>query len=675
MVRFKNRTFFATQLLFFVGINVVVLGLVAFVTLQSMVSTVSGIVDHSITSLIAQTTSRIETEVRRISNDMRSVASFQAIHEFLDAPLFAKTAWEDQLNNEFKNFLTAHEEIALIRFVPTDGQALSIGQNPYMEKAKLEIGEEALRTIQDPEAPLTILDPGSVRLTDAYDTVVSQKFVFFVARVMARRGADSVQVPPRSVVGFLVSAVVAKHFQTTLAALNLAGPKASATYQTNSFLLNPRLDPITQMGPEASRLADPDRRIFVEGIKAELGRFVGPSGSALYTSEKLDFPTASAFWFEEPLTRWKVLALVPEAYVMRDVRNVRNILITILLLGLLVAVGLTYYASRKITKPIGDLVEATEYISAGNLDRPIHLDSFSEFNMLGQNFNAMTLKLKSTIAERISEGEKKASLEQELKTASLFQKLFLPSGSHAMQGLSLVAHYQPASHMGGDWFSYGVTGDGWLHVHLGDVTGHGTGSALVASFCKGVTDALYQDRQDVASSLKTVPLEAVHQCLNNLLFNKDRSMAFMTLLSLALNLETGELRYISSGHPPQFILDHGTQEMSLLKQAAGGTLLGFKAQERRTLSGTTYLKPGQSIFLYSDGLLDVAGQSGRKFNQRRLADFLLKNSGDSPEALKDRVKTELLQATEPIDDVTLLIVRLDCLPVGASIPVNHVDAA
>lgn len=675
-VRFKNRTFFATQLLFFVGINVVVLGLVAFVTLSSMVSTVSGVVEHSINSLITQTAGRIETEVRRISNDMRSVASFQAIHEFLDAPLFAKSAWEDQVSKEFGNFLTAHEEIALIRFVTSEGTMLSVGQNDYMNNVKVELSAEVKQSIENPEASLTILDPGAVRMTDQAGTIISQKFVYFVARVMSRPGADPTQPGSNGVVGFLVSAVAAKHFQTALSALNLAGAQASPGHQTNSFLLNQRMDPIAQLGPESDKLADPDRRVFVDGIKAELGRFIAPSGSSDYTSERVGFPTASAFWFEEPLTKWKVLALVPEAYVLRDVRHVRNIMISILLFGVLMAAALTYYASRKITKPIGDLVEATRYVSAGNLDRPIHLDSFSEFNMLGQNFNSMIEKLKTTIAERISEGEKKASLEQELKTASLFQKLFLPSGTHKMPGLDLVAHYQPASHMGGDWFSYGVTSDGWLHLHLGDVTGHGTGSALVASFCKGVTDALYKERQDAKSSLETVPLEAVHQCLNNLLFNKDRSMAFMTLLSLALNLETGELRYISSGHPPQFIVDHGTQKVSLLKQATGGTLLGFKEQARRALSGTTFLKPGQSIFLYSDGLIDVAGQSGRKFNQRRLADFLLKNRGESAEELMARVRDELLTAAEPVDDVTLMILHLDRLPAsGKSVAPHYVDAA
>lgn len=674
-VRFKNRTFFATQLLFFVGINVVVLGLVAFVTLNSMTSTVSGIVEHSISSLIQTTAGRIETEVRRISNDMKSVASFQAIHEYLEAPLFSKAAWEDQVTTEFRNFLAAREEIALIRFASEEGTLLSIGQNGYMERVKMELSAEVKKTIENPDSSLTILEPGSVRLTDEFGTIISQKFVYFVARVMSRTLPDAAEASGRKVVGFLVSAVVAKHFQTTLEALNLAGISAPAHYQTNSFLINSRLDPVTQLGPEAAKLADPDKRVFAEGLKSEFGRFISPLGSATFRFERLDFPAAMAFSFEEPLTKWKVLALVPEAYVMRDVKTVRNILISILCFGLLVAVFLTYYASRKIAKPIGDLVRATETVSQGNLDQAIDLDSFREFNTLGQNFNSMTQKLKATIAERIAESERKASLEQELKTASLFQKLFLPSGTYRLDGLSVVAHYQPASHMGGDWFSYGVTADGWLHVHLGDVTGHGTGSALVASFCKGVTDALYGDRQDSRATIDAVPIEGVHQCLNNLLFNHDQSMAFMTLLSLALNLETGELRYVSSGHPPQFILDHESRKMSLIKQAVGGTLLGFKAQKRRTLSGTTFLKPGQSIFLYSDGLIDVAAQAGRSFNQRRLVDFLLKRSDETPEQLKDRVRAELLTAPEPVDDVTMIIVKLHALPVRRSVASDDVDAA
>lgn len=63
-------------------------------------------------------------------------------------------------------------------------------------------------------------------------------------------------------------------------------------------------------------------------------------------------------------------------------------------IGFLVIAGITYYMIGSITRPIGELVEATRKIAAGQFDQEVSVKSTGELALLAESFNAMLASLR-----------------------------------------------------------------------------------------------------------------------------------------------------------------------------------------------------------------------------------------------------------------------------------------
>ncbi|MGD0497236.1 MAG: cache domain-containing protein [Bryobacteraceae bacterium] len=63
-------------------------------------------------------------------------------------------------------------------------------------------------------------------------------------------------------------------------------------------------------------------------------------------------------------------------------------------LGFLLIIGITYYMIRYITRPIGEMVDATHNIIAGRFDQEVRSDSPGEIALLAESFNAMLKSLR-----------------------------------------------------------------------------------------------------------------------------------------------------------------------------------------------------------------------------------------------------------------------------------------
>ena len=89
----------------------------------------------------------------------------------------------------------------------------------------------------------------------------------------------------------------------------------------------------------------------------------------------------------------------------------------------------------------------------------------------------------------------------------LVQLVFVLRGVTIATGLVLFAvplstfFGQPAHTVGGDWFTYAIHQDRWLHVHIGDVTGHGTAAALLAALSVAGPPSGYVDRSAAAVAI------------------------------------------------------------------------------------------------------------------------------------------------------------------------------
>ncbi|GMQ57385.1 sensor histidine kinase [Vallitalea sediminicola] len=111
---------------------------------------------------------------------------------------------------------------------------------------------------------------------------------------------------------------------------------------------------------------------------------------------------------------WYIVAATPYKSITEDAEHIKNIIISMGLLSLILALAITYILSTAITKPILNLrkcmVEATE----GNLTIRSNIKSNDEIGILSSSFNSMLSQIEKLMQQVISDQEQKRKLE--LKT-------------------------------------------------------------------------------------------------------------------------------------------------------------------------------------------------------------------------------------------------------------------
>jgi len=267
------------------------------------------------------------------------------------------------------------------------------------------------------------------------------------------------------------------------------------------------------------------------------------------------------------------------------------------------------------------------------------------------------LALQWILSRRLAaERHQKFLLERELETAAIFSSTFLPPASaRRANDFGLEVVFKPAAQLGGDWFAYYLYKERYLHVHIGDVTGHGPASALLAAFAKGATDMLYSKLE--ADNSQTVPIDQLHQNLNSLLSGTSEAKAFMTLFSIAIDLTTGKMEYINSGHLFQFVCSTTSLRNAVLT-GNGRSLLGANRQLKVMKPDKLALGGDEMIFLFSDGLVELLGRDAARGMKQFFE--MLKGSAHLPvETVRDQITALVNEHGDRRgDDITFIVVKI-----------------
>ena len=221
-----------------------------------------------------------------------------------------------------------------------------------------------------------------------------------------------------------------------------------------------------------------------------------------------------------------------------------------------------------------------------------------------------------------------------------------PSALPTITGWSLSALYSPAgeeNRAGGDFYDLHRIEDGWLVV-IGDVTGHGARAASLTALARYTLRA--------ASSLTGDPRQALAQ-LNSALLNRTGT-ALCSVAAFTLDQPAhGEVRVAVAGHPPPLLM-HGSETHEV--EPAGPILGAFEdaSWEIETLT----LDPGDQLLVYTDGVVEARGSSGR-FGQDRLCRCV--GDAKGPEEAIGRIRKGLADFAggELEDDAAALAVRFE----------------
>lgn len=235
--------------------------------------------------------------------------------------------------------------------------------------------------------------------------------------------------------------------------------------------------------------------------------------------------------------------------------------------------------------------------------------------------------------------------EHEHRLVESLQRSILLDRMPAVPGVRLAARYVPGDgevRVGGDWYdAIPLPGDR-LGLAIGDVAGHGIGSAALMSQLRNALRAYALEHPSPA---------AVVDRLDELIsYLEPGGMA--TLIYLVYEFASGALSFAAAGHPyPLLVRADG--ETSFL-QGGRSMPLGTGWQEPRQ-HVTVVLPPSSSLVLYTDGLIERRSRSLDDGFASLAAHAHA--AGEDPDAMCEAILDSLLGDEPPDDDVAMLVMR------------------
>lgn len=248
--------------------------------------------------------------------------------------------------------------------------------------------------------------------------------------------------------------------------------------------------------------------------------------------------------------------------------------------------------------------------------------------------------------------ERRRWLEAQLEIAREVQAALLPSRTDDHEPVQLAAVYRPAEQVGGDFYDVYRTEVGRVALVIGDVSGKGVPSALLAGVIHGA----------VRSSAWTESRsrhERESEQLNRLLCSGASGGRYASMFWCYYDPPSSVLHYVNAGHFPPILVGHRDHRAELTPLDTGGPVLGV-LRDARYEQGRRELRVGDTLVLYSDGLIEAADSSGEEYGDDRLREVLKKPIDASPQGIRDAILasvSEFLGTAAPRDDLTLVVAR------------------
>ncbi len=243
-----------------------------------------------------------------------------------------------------------------------------------------------------------------------------------------------------------------------------------------------------------------------------------------------------------------------------------------------------------------------EALSAGGNDfmsKPIHRQELAARISLHMNLARLGRELRA----------QNAVFSRERYLAGCVQRQLLPKGLD-FPGFDVATVYQAQEQVGGDFYEAWVDGEA-LYLTMADISGHGASAAMLMALCKGLLLSLRQG--ELAPEAMVAEL---NRMLFELLGGGDLDM-FVTLVLCRIERRLPLLSVVSAGHVPAYVLGAG----GITELVSQGPALGI-VEDFMWPARTVPFLPGDTAFLYTDGLTELRSPDGAFYGEERLRRLL-----------------------------------------------------
>ena len=304
--------------------------------------------------------------------------------------------------------------------------------------------------------------------------------------------------------------------------------------------------------------------------------------------------------------------------------------------------------SKRISDPLRKLDEDVQAISGGDFERRTDVVTNDEIGNLAQSFNYMTESLQKHIADLKEITAKEERIAMELSLATSIQANMLPKDFDMYadhKEFKLYASMIPAKEVGGDFYDFFMIDDRRLALVMADVSG------------KGVPAALFMAKAKTSIKMRAVmggtPSEILED-VNAQMCEGNNEELFVTVWLAILDIKTGKGIAANAGHEhPALRRSDGKFELVTYRHSpAVATMEGMRFREHEF-----ELHPGDSLFVYTDGVAEATDSDNELFGSDRMIEALNVDPSAEPEALLKNVKDhvdEFVGDAPQFDDLTML---------------------
>ena len=329
-------------------------------------------------------------------------------------------------------------------------------------------------------------------------------------------------------------------------------------------------------------------------------------------------------------------------------RNTRVLAVLAALLVLMLAGALL--AGKRIVKPLNSITNRIADLKEGDLEFRMEeaYRTGDEVELLAQSFADLSHKTVEYIDQVRQVTAEKERIGTELHVAQQIQEGMLPSIFPAYpdrKEFDLFATMHPAKEVGGDFYDYFLIDEDHLALVMADVSGKGVPAALFMM----VSMAILKNNAMMGKSPGEILAAA-----NETICSNNKMQMFVTVWMGILEISTGRITAANAGHEYPALCRQGGP-FELYNDRHGFVVGGMEGVRYQAYEMN--LRPGDKLFLYTDGVPEATNGGKELFGTERMIAALTKYAGGTPRDILEGVRKSVdafVGNAEQFDDLTML---------------------